>query len=38
MVPAMKEELAACLAEDGFASVEAAVGADHRRGGWFGRQ
>lgn len=33
IVPRIKAELAACLARDGFASVEAAVGADHRKGG-----
>ena len=31
MLPKMKEELATCLREDGFESVEDAVGADHRR-------
>ncbi len=31
VVPRMKRELAACLQRDGFASVAAAVGADHRK-------
>jgi dihydroorotate dehydrogenase len=30
LIRRIKEELAACLAKDGFDSVEAAVGADHR--------
>ncbi len=30
LVPRLKQELAACLAEDGFTSVQQAVGADHR--------
>jgi dihydroorotate dehydrogenase len=29
IVPRIKQELAACLQRDGFASVEEAVGADH---------
>lgn len=33
IVPRIKAELAACLARDGFASVQDAVGADHRGGG-----
>ncbi len=32
IVPRIKQELAACLARDGFGSVEEAVGADHRGG------
>lgn len=31
MLPRMKAEMLQCLAEDGFESIEAAVGADHRR-------
>ncbi len=31
MLPAMKNELSECLKRDGFASVEDAVGADHRK-------
>lgn len=31
VVPRMKRELAACLHRDGFPSVAAAVGADHRK-------
>lgn len=31
VVPRMKRELAACLRRDGFSSVAAAVGADHRK-------
>lgn len=31
MLPKMKAELVQCLAEDGFDSIESAVGADHRR-------
>jgi len=31
MLPKMKAELAQCLADDGFKSVEEAVGADHRK-------
>ena len=31
LVPRMKEELAACLARDGFESVEDAVGADRKQ-------
>lgn len=30
LVPRLKQELAACLERDGFASVAEAVGADHR--------
>ena len=30
-VPKAKQELAECLARDGFSSVQDAVGADHRR-------
>lgn len=30
LIPRLKEELAACLERDGFTSVAAAVGADHR--------
>ena len=29
-VPKVKQELAACLARDGFSSVHQAIGADHR--------
>ena len=31
LVPRLKRQLAACLARDGFPSVAAAVGADHRK-------
>lgn len=31
LVPRIKQELAACLAKDGFTSVAQAVGADHKR-------
>ena len=31
-VPKVKRELAACLARDGYESVQQAVGADHRSG------
>jgi dihydroorotate dehydrogenase len=30
LIPKMKQELAECLKRDGFATVAAAVGADHR--------
>jgi dihydroorotate dehydrogenase len=33
LIPAIKQQLAACLARDGFGSVAEAVGADHRRRG-----
>ena len=29
IVPKMKQQLAACLQEDGFSSVQEAIGADH---------
>lgn len=31
LIPAIKQELAACLERDGFSSVSEAVGADHNR-------
>lgn len=35
LIPAIKQQLAECLARDGFSSVSEAVGADHKlaRGG-----
>ena len=30
LVPRLKQELAECLAADGFSNIQAAIGADHR--------